>query len=362
MIKGYQDLVTAFQLARSSAPPIHVLSVSLAWYDADVPGATLSTLDPYYKSLASEVAFTVQSGIVVCCAAGNQATGPGPGLERAFPASHPDVFAVGGVHANYTPNLPGGFSFEASNYASSFDSALYPGRHVPDVCGLVGKDVNHNAPLIMLPTQANSWVDTDGGNTGATDDGWTIGSGTSCATPQVAGVAALVKDAVPTLKPSDVRHILANTAQDVTVGQSAMGHLAGPGPDAATGGVSWTPMEQSRRSFHRNVHCGQCRRRRHADAPTARTGVTIKSVHAARPPSPGVAPAALARMVQGGQVLRRIRSSTEAWQLRLSPYRLADCEEVSFTVAKPRGALAACSGGRIVPVDRCDALQRAKSR
>jgi hypothetical protein len=45
-----------------------------------------------------------------------------------------------------------------------------------------------------------------------------------------------------------------------------------------------------------------------------------------------------------------------------SPNRLADSEEVSFTVAKPRGALAACPGGRIVPVDGCDAVHRPKPR
>jgi serine protease AprX len=236
MIKGYQDLPGALQLARTSSPALHVLSISLGDYGADTPGATRDTLDKYYRLIECQIAKTVQAGIVVCVAAGNQTTQPGPGLGRGFPASHPDVIAVGGVHVNYDPTLPGGiFGFEASNYASSFDSSLYPGRHVPDICGLVGRDINNNGPLLMLPTQSNSWTDIFGGDTGATDDGWVLGSGTSSASPQVAGVAALMKGAYPTLTPADIRYILAFTARDITVGSSAMGQPAGPGADAATG-------------------------------------------------------------------------------------------------------------------------------
>jgi hypothetical protein len=51
MIKGYQDLPGALQLARNTSPPLHVLSISLAAYDADIPGATPDKLDPFYKLL-----------------------------------------------------------------------------------------------------------------------------------------------------------------------------------------------------------------------------------------------------------------------------------------------------------------------
>lgn len=51
----------------------------------------------------------------------------------AFPACIPDVIAVGGVTVQADGIL------KASSYASSFRSQLYPGRQVPDVCGIVGE-------------------------------------------------------------------------------------------------------------------------------------------------------------------------------------------------------------------------------
>jgi hypothetical protein len=66
------------------------------------------------------------------------------------------VLAVGGVHAR--ENLVGNdFFLEASNYASSFDSLIYPGRHVPDFCGLVG--MKPLAAYIMLPVPPGSSID-----------------------------------------------------------------------------------------------------------------------------------------------------------------------------------------------------------
>jgi len=191
-------------------------------YDVDSPGAGLT--DPYLIALEAAVATAVAQGIVVCFSAGNS--------EFGFPAGHPDVLAVGGVHVDYDPNSPT-LDFEASSYASSFDSSFYPGRHVPDFCGLVGREVAGTAPLIMLPVQPNSVLDLP--NTGATDDGWGIFSGTSAACPQVAGVVALLLGYDPSLTFSDIRDILRDSAWDVTTGTSAMGDPAGPGPDAATG-------------------------------------------------------------------------------------------------------------------------------
>ena len=143
------------------------------------------------------------------------------------------MIAVGGVHPNY-PFLSWD-DLEASSYASSFDSKLYPGRHVPDVCGLVGrKTAQGTAPLIMLPVQPGCALDLP--NTGATNDGWGIFSGTSAACPQVAGVVALMLEKKPGLSPAQVKQILINSAAiDVKKGQSANGDVAGPGWDAATG-------------------------------------------------------------------------------------------------------------------------------
>jgi subtilisin family serine protease len=221
-IKDAGDPVGAFNVAVASTPKPQVISNSWG-YNIDFPGATLN---PYLKALEAAIANAVASNIVVCFSAGNG--------HQAFPASHPDVIAVGGVHVNYP-----GLDFEASSYASSFVSNLYPGRAVPDVCGLTGKRVTIGgaglAPSLLLPVQPGSALDNIAPPTGAAADGWGLFSGTSAACPQVAGVVALLLEKDPTLTPAKVKEILSKSARDVTAGTTANGGIAGPGPDAATG-------------------------------------------------------------------------------------------------------------------------------
>ena len=221
-VKMAADSTGAFNAAVARSP--HVISCSWVYNVDSVSWSTLKNeelnLYNYLRTLEAAVASAVASGIVVCFAAGNG--------HRAFPASHPDVIAVGGAHVNY-PSL----DLEASSYASSFRSSLYPGRNVPDVCGLVGKNVGGAAPLVMLPVQPGANLDL--GNTGATDDGWGLFSGTSAACPQVAGIVALLLQKKPALTPAKVKEILMKSAIDVKAGQTAMGDAAGVGADLATG-------------------------------------------------------------------------------------------------------------------------------
>lgn len=217
------DPIDSIKKARSTPAKV----VTNSWgYNIDKGSITWATLSPYLKALAAEVQLTVNAGKTVCFSAGNGHYG--------FPASMPSVIAVGGVHVNY-PKL----DFEASSYASSFVSKIYPGRRVPDVCGLTGKSVNigggPKAPSIMLPVQPGSSLDGIPPSTGSGNDGWGIFSGTSAASPQVAGVAALMLEKAPTLTPAKVKHNLMSTARDVTAGSTQMGDAAGPGPDLATG-------------------------------------------------------------------------------------------------------------------------------
>lgn len=170
-------------------------------------------------------------GIVVCFSAGNGHFG--------FPGQMPDVISVGGVYAH--ADVTGGdFEMEASDYASSFDSKIYPGRHVPDVCGLVG--MKPRGIYIMLPVEPGDQIDVGlaGGSfpnkdETAKNDGWAVISGTSAASPQVAGVCALLKQAQPGLSPDVVKAILRASARDVKKGQSNHGQPAGEGHDGATG-------------------------------------------------------------------------------------------------------------------------------
>jgi subtilisin family serine protease len=178
--------------------------------------------------LAAAVANAVASGIIVVFSAGNGRFG--------FPGQHPDVISAGGVYL-----APDG-SLTASNYASGFVSLLYSGRNSPDLCGLVG--LLPRAMYIMLPLQEGCEIDQgnaggshpNGDETGS-QDGWAAFSGTSAAAPQLAGVAALIKEACPRLTPAEVRDVMRSTARDVTTGSSHpnTGGTAGTGFDTATG-------------------------------------------------------------------------------------------------------------------------------
>ena len=180
--------------------------------------------------LAAAIAAAVASGIIVVFSAGNGHAG--------FPGQHPDVISAGGVFMNPNETL------QASNYASGFLSQVYPGRKCPDLSGLVG--MKPKAIYIMLPLEPGD--DIDVGNAGlahpngdetTNSDGWAAFSGTSAAAPQLAGVAALVKQACPGLTPAQVRNIMMTTARDVTAGNanSVPGGPAGGHP--ATVDPTW---------------------------------------------------------------------------------------------------------------------------
>lgn len=219
MVKlSFVNTVGGFNAAVALAPDI----ISNSW------GSSVDTgpLSAANQAMAAAIAAAVASGIIVVFSAGNGHFG--------FPGQHPDVISAGGVF------LEADGSMRASSYSSGFASSIYPGRTVPDVCGLVGQAPR--AAYIMLPLQPGCQIDR--GASGGThpngdetdgDDGWAAISGTSAAAPQIAGVCALIKQACPSLSPARVRDILERTARDVTTGTNANGNRAGTGHDLATG-------------------------------------------------------------------------------------------------------------------------------
>jgi subtilase family serine protease len=226
MVKQGSDPVGDFNAAVALNP--HIISCSWGY---DIGNGPLS---PYLQSLASAVANAVNLGITVVFSAGNGHAG--------FPAQHPSVIAAGGVYMH-----PDGTTLEASNYSSGFMSNIYPGRVVPDACGLVG--MKPRAAYIMLPLQPNDQIDNGLAAAGAhpnsdetaPNDGWAAISGTSAAAPQIAGVCAILKQRKMALTPANIKTLLKSTAIDVTIGISnsttvaPAGSPATVGPDRATG-------------------------------------------------------------------------------------------------------------------------------
>ncbi len=196
-------------LAIKTAVDLKPQIMTNSWgHSVDRPGTSMPNwLRPLYLAVLDAVA----QGITVCFSAGNGHFG--------FPGSMPEVISVGGVVVDES------LTYSATAYASGFASTWFPGREIPDVCGLCG--IPPTADYIVLPVQANAALEREGG--------WGAFSGTSAASPMVAGVCALLKEANPSLGPEDIKNILKFTARDITVGIGANGRPAGPGPDGATG-------------------------------------------------------------------------------------------------------------------------------
>ena len=203
-----------------------VMSNSWGYHIDNQTRANLQANDPnmFFELVDIEnvIATAIGQGITVLFSAGNG--------HLAFPASMPDVIAVGGV----TVNEDG--SVEASSYASAFESKLYPGRDVPDICGVVGRsEPSPQNAHIMLPVPPESDLDGENFPSGANGTGWGIFSGTSAACPQAAGLVALLKQIDKSLSSFQIKQILTARSVDIVTGTTATGKTAGPGNDLATG-------------------------------------------------------------------------------------------------------------------------------
>jgi len=206
-VKYGGNLTLAFKSAMDLDPQV----ITNSWgYHMDVPG---SAMPNFLKPLHLAVLQAVKQGICICFSAGNG--------HYAFPGSMPEVISVGGVHV--TESL----EYEASNYSSGFSSTWFPGRKTPDICGLVGS--KPTADYITLPVQKNTPLDKPGAA------GWGAFSGTSAASPMVAGVCAVLLQQDPSLRPEQIKRILQYTARDIIVGKNIHNQAAMPGPDDATG-------------------------------------------------------------------------------------------------------------------------------
>ncbi|CAN7621783.1 S8 family serine peptidase [Pararhizobium sp. LjRoot235] len=215
-----EDAFTAFKMAIDRAPAI----IQNTW---GMPAAH-SPLNAAQKLVALTVLYAVHHGIIVVFAGGNE--------KKLFPQQMHQTIAVGGAFVHRDGSL------EAASYASGYESHLFPGRIVPDFCGLVG--MKPEGVYLMMPTMPGSEIDiafaekpyAHGDGTERPDDGWVVISGTSSGSAQVSGVISMLKQVQPSLDQKTAKELLARCTRPVLCGVSAEGNPAGlPVPNLATG-------------------------------------------------------------------------------------------------------------------------------
>jgi subtilisin family serine protease len=181
-----------------------------AWgFNIDKPGT--KKLPAEYEPMRKLILQAHRKGICVVAAAGNG--------QYAFPGNMPEVISAGGVY--YTADG----TFTLSDVASRFKSSLFPGREVPDVCGLVGNLPYGRLLLVPVPPRARlakrpafSMIAAgEAAELGITPKlaGWAMFSGTSAAASMIAGAAALLLQKRAGLTPDRIKEILIQSSKPV---------------------------------------------------------------------------------------------------------------------------------------------------
>ena len=136
--------------------------------------------------------------------------------QYAFPGNMPEVISAGGVF--YTAEG----DFAPSDVASHFTSSVFPGRVVPDLCGLVGNLPYGRLLLVPVPPKARlakrpafSMI-AAGEPTETQISGWAMFSGTSGAASMIAGAAALLLQQRPELSPREIKQTLMNSSRKIS--------------------------------------------------------------------------------------------------------------------------------------------------
>jgi subtilisin family serine protease len=191
------DTVTSQELAAAicaaadattvSGARVRVISMSVGWPDVTESGNDEMTCD-------EAIAYAAGQDCLLCAGTGNGAPDP---TQNLYPARHASVMAIGGTERRSS----------SDNWADSdrrWESSIGGESHYGYVPA-AGDFVSVVAPATGIGT-------TSVGNT------YTKATGTSFATPQAAGVAALVLSRKPSLTAVEVREILERTAERVHQG------------------------------------------------------------------------------------------------------------------------------------------------
>jgi serine protease AprX len=154
---------------------------------------------------------TYRRGMTVLFAAGNE--GPGEGTHNPY-AVAPWVISVGAGEKNGT--LAGfssrGMRGDSGNFATSIDSRQWTYVNEPTI---VAPGVDIISARATTSALAALVADQDLTELGANAAFYSHMSGTSMATPVVAGIVALMLEANPQLQPDDVKSILQKTATNM---------------------------------------------------------------------------------------------------------------------------------------------------
>ncbi|MDE1462516.1 S8 family serine peptidase [Spartinivicinus poritis] len=173
----------------------------------------------YEPAVHLEIVNALAKGIQVIFSSGNGSTDKKEAMFQSI--APPDCLTIGGVYIDEN-------EIEVSGVSSSYQSDVYEGRNVPDMCGICGH--LPSARLILFPTEPGSEHDLRNGQTDGTggDDGWLVSSGTSAAAAWVTGHLALILQQNPSMSLSQQRASLQKACIKVSRGVSNSG-------DAATG-------------------------------------------------------------------------------------------------------------------------------
>jgi hypothetical protein len=172
------------------------LAAGIVWavdHGADVISMSLGA-ESRSAALDRAVAYAHRKGVVLVAAIGNESAN-----HHNYPATYDEVIAVGGVNPDTADAAAQGALEPQTPVAADFTVRAAYSDYGPHID-------------LAAPTQVPT---TDYGSDYVRN--W---SGTSAATPHVAGVAALVKAANPDLTPDGVRQVLIQTADDLSAEQN----------------------------------------------------------------------------------------------------------------------------------------------
>lgn len=171
-------------------------------------GNSYAQFDPR-NPVATATKAAADAGALVVFAAGNSGDGDGEGTLNPF-SQAPWVVSVA---AETVDHARGSFSSNGFRFDNSLPSNVGPGGHTTFTGGRIG--LVH--PDVTAPgVDISSSCDTAGAAVGPCPPGEnTTASGTSMATPHVAGAAAVLLEANPALTPEQLQMAMQVTAQPV---------------------------------------------------------------------------------------------------------------------------------------------------